>query len=174
MNHLFWLDMEMSGLDSNIHRILEVALIVTDLKFNPLYEYETVVYQEPAVLSAMDNWCTRHHSESGLTARIPTGKAESVVEEELISIFQKYKEEPGEKCILAGNSIGQDRRFLERYMPKLCSLLHYRMLDVSSFKIVYENIYHKQFSKKKRHRALEDIQESIAELQYYLSLVSIP
>lgn len=172
MKFLFWLDMEMSGLDVNQNRILEVALLVTDLNFQVVHKYEAIVYQEPDVLLKMDEWCTKHHTDSGLVSRVPHGKKESDVEADLIQIVQEFSYK--KRAVLAGNSIGFDRKFIDRWMPNLASLLHYRMLDVSSFKIVFESIYQKSFEKKKRHRALEDIEESIGELKYYLGFLPLP
>ncbi|MES2614672.1 MAG: oligoribonuclease [Bdellovibrionota bacterium] len=170
MNYLFWIDMEMSGLVPEKHRILEVALVVTNTKFETVQTYENIIYQEPSVLASMDEWCTKHHGESGLSARVAHGKQENYVEQELLEIIQKYS--PKEKAILAGNSIGQDRKFIDIWMPKLAQTLHYRMLDVSSFKIVFEGIYNQKFEKQKKHRAVDDILESIAELKYYLSFLT--
>ncbi|MES2614675.1 MAG: exonuclease domain-containing protein [Bdellovibrionota bacterium] len=92
------------------------------------------------------------------------------MEDQVREIIQKYS--PKEKAILAGNSIGQDRKFIDIWMPKLAQTLHYRMLDVSSFKIVFEGIYNQKFEKQKKHRAVDDILESIAELEYYLSFLT--
>jgi oligoribonuclease len=163
--------MEMSGLDVHKNRILEVALLVTDLKFEVVHQYEAVVYQDPQVLSIMDEWCTKHHTTSGLVARVAQGKKESDVEQELMEIVKKFS--PKKKAVLAGNSIGFDRKFIDHWMPSLSELLHYRLLDVSSFKLVFENIYKKKMEKKKRHRALEDIQESIDELKFYLGSIEL-
>ncbi len=171
MKHLFWLDMEMSGLTPEKNRILEVALVVTDIKFETVYTYENIVYQEESVLSAMDTWCIKHHGESGLTAKVKQGKKEAEVEDDLLKIVKKYSSK--DKAILAGNSIGQDRKFIDLWMPKFADVLHYRMLDVSSFKIIFEEIYHKKFEKQKKHRAIEDILESIAELKYYMSFIPL-
>lgn len=171
MKHLFWIDMEMSGLDVNKNRILEVALLVTDLKFEVLHQYEAVVYQDPQVLSIMDEWCTKHHTSSGLVDRIPNGKKETDVEKDLIEIVKSFSHK--KKAVLAGNSVGFDRKFIDHWMPSLAELLHYRLLDISSFKIIFENLYGKKFEKKKRHRALEDIQESIDELKFYLQSIEL-
>ncbi|KAB8028596.1 oligoribonuclease [Fluviispira multicolorata] len=171
MKYLYWLDMEMSGLDHSKERILEVALVVTDLSFHIVKEYMTVVYQDNEVLKGMDTWCVEHHGKSGLTAKVPNGKPEKEVEQELIAIINEFS--PQEKVILAGNSIGQDRKFIDQWMPNLAQSLHYRMLDVSSFKIVYENLFNKRYDKKHKHRALEDILESIEELKFYLQFVSV-
>ncbi len=169
MKYLFWIDMEMTGLDPQKHRILEVAVVVTDLKLQELDSYEAVVFQEPNELSLMDAWCTKHHGESGLTALVPKGKPESQVQEELRALFSRY--EDSGKAVLAGNSIGHDKKFIDRWMPNLSSLLHYRMLDVSSFKIIFEGIYKTHFPKKKGHRAKDDIYESLGELRHYLNFI---
>lgn len=169
MKYLFWIDMEMTGLVPQTHRILEVALVVTDMKFEPVETLDCIVFQEPSVLQNMNEWCVKHHGESGLTAKVPQGKKENEVEKDLIQVIEKYSKK--DKAILAGNSIGQDRKFIDYWMPNFANTLHYRMLDVSSFKIVFEEIYKKKFEKQKKHRAIDDILESIAELKYYLSFM---
>jgi oligoribonuclease len=169
MNHLLWLDLEMTGLKPETDRILEAAFVVTDLHFQVLERWESVVFQPASVLDSMDAWCKEHHGKSGLTARVPGGISESEAEKKIIEISRKYFS--GEKVVLAGNSIWQDRRFVERYWPNFSALLHYRMLDVSAWKLVFENVHGKKFQKKEKHRALEDIEESISELKYYLSSV---
>lgn len=170
MKKLLWLDMEMTGLDVQKERVLEVAAIVTDLKFTPLAQYEQVVQQPPELLAAMDDWNKKHHGESGLLEKVPQGKAEADVEKDLIHFV---KENFDERAVLAGNSIGQDRLFIDKYFPEFAQLLHYRMLDVTSWKVIFENLYQKKFPKKDRHRALEDIQESIDELKFYLSFIKV-
>lgn len=172
MNYL-WLDMEMSGLDVQKCKILEVAAIVTDSRFTPLQSYHAVVYQPPEVLAAMDEWCTKTHGESGLTAAVAKGAPLAQVEEQLLSIVEKHFP-AGERPVLAGNSIGQDRKFIDAYMPALSGRLHYRMLDVSSFKLVFQDLYNVHYEKRGTHRALDDILESIAELTLYLSHVRAP
>ncbi|RDB36680.1 MAG: oligoribonuclease [Spirobacillus cienkowskii] len=171
MKYLFWIDMEMSGLNHTTDRILEVALLVTDLSMNIVKEYEAIVYQDQAVLGAMDEWCTENHGKSGLTAKVPNGLPEAEVEKQLIKIFQEFS--AGERALLAGNSIGQDRKFIDQWMPKFSALLHYRMLDVSSFKILFESVYNKKFEKKHKHRAVDDIIESINELKFYMQFINI-
>lgn len=163
--------MEMSGLDQEKERILEVALLVTDLSLNVVKEYEEIVYQDNSVLLGMDAWCTEHHGKSGLTAKVPNGKPEAEVEKELVKIIQEFS--PGERALLAGNSIGQDRKFIDQWMPDFAKTLHYRMLDVSSFKILFESIYHKKYDKKHKHRAVEDIIESIEELKFYMRFIKV-
>jgi oligoribonuclease len=118
----------------------------------------------------MGHWCQKHHKKSGLLDQVPQGKKEDVVEQELIGIVNSfYGLKDG--VIIAGNSIAQDRKFIDKYMPNLASRLHYRMLDVSSFKIIFEYCYRKKFHKKQTHRALADIEESIDELKYYLNFL---
>lgn len=158
--------MEMSGLEVEKCRILEVAAIVTDSEYRTLETYEAIVFQEPAVLAAMDAWCTKQHGESGLTAAVATGKPESQVEQELLALVSRHFK-PEDRPVLCGNSIGQDRKFIDAYMPALSRRLHYRMVDVTSFKVVLQEkagVY----PKKDTHRALGDIEESIGELKYYL------
>jgi len=169
--NLLWVDMEMSGLDVGSCRILEVAAIVTDGDFKPLETYEAVVFQPPEVLDAMDSWCTENHAKSGLTAAVAKGKPEALVEQELIALVNRHFA-PDERPVLCGNSIGQDRKFIDAYMPALANRLHYRLLDVTSFKIIFSNRFGLDFEKKGSHRALEDILESIAELAFYLSHVN--
>ncbi len=172
MNYL-WIDMEMSGLDVNQCRILEVAAIIANEQFQTLESYEAVVFQPPEVLEAMDEWCKENHGKSGLTAAVAKGKPEAVVEQELLALINRhFKAE--DRPILCGNSIGQDRKFVDTYWPALAKRLHYRMLDVTSFKIVFNNKYKIEFKKKGSHRALDDIHESMNELAHYLSFVSPP
>ena len=163
--------MEMSGLEHTKERILEVALLVTDLSLNIVKEYETIVFQEDIVLKGMDAWCTEHHGKSGLTAKVPHGKPEAEVEIELIKIIKEFS--PSDRALLAGNSIGQDRKFIDQWMPDFAKTLHYRMLDVSSFKILFEGIYNKKYNKKHKHRAVDDIIESIEELKFYMQYIKV-
>jgi oligoribonuclease len=168
-----WVDMEMSGLEVARCRILEVAAVVTDGAYQPLETYEAIVFQPPEVLDAMDAWCKENHGKSGLTAAVAQGKPEAQVEQELLALVNRHFL-PAEKPILAGNSIGQDRKFIDTYMPALAGRLHYRMLDVTSFKIVFGSRFGIEFQKKGSHRALGDILESIAELKHYTGFVQYP
>jgi oligoribonuclease len=172
MNYL-WIDMEMSGLDVQKCKIIEVAAIVTDKDFTALQSMHAVVFQPPEVLAAMDEWCTKTHGASGLTAQVAKGAPLAEVEAQLLSIIDKHFPN-GERPVLAGNSIGQDRKFIDAYMPLLAARLHYRMLDVSSFKIVFQDRFQVFYEKRGNHRALDDILESIAELTLYLSHVRAP
>lgn len=168
--NLLWLDMEMTGLDVNKEVIIEVGAIVTNIQMENLDTYHAVVKQEQKFLDAMDAWNTKQHGQSGLTKLVSEGRDQSEVENELIAFCDKYFK--GDKVILAGNSIGQDRLFIDKYMPQFAEKLHYRMLDVSSFKIIFNYMYSISYTKKvSKHRALEDIQESINELQKYLSFI---
>lgn len=162
-----WLDLEMTGLNPEKDRILEVALIVTDEHSNEKGRFETAVFQPQNVLDGMDEWCQKHHGESGLTARVPGGLPESEVDQKLRAVLDTLV--PKGRPILAGNSIAQDRRFVDRYLPLFAARLHYRMLDVSSFKVIFESRFHLKFQKQNKHRALEDIHESMAELEFYLT-----
>lgn len=162
--------MEMSGLDPEKCRILEVAAIVTDENFSPLEQYQAIVFQPPSVLDAMDEWCKENHGKSGLTAAVAQGKPEAQVEKEILALVSKFFKAE-EKPILCGNSIGQDRKFIDRHLVNLSKKLHYRMLDVTSYKIVFKDKFKIEFDKKGSHRAIDDILESIAELKHYLSFV---
>ncbi|MEO7163876.1 MAG: oligoribonuclease, partial [Bdellovibrionia bacterium] len=173
MKRLFWLDLEMTGLNDSVDQILEVAAVITDLDFTPLEELHRVVYQTPQVLQNMNDWCKKTHGESGLTAEIPNGVPLEKVEAEVLELINRNFA-PQDRIILAGNSIGNDRRFVDRYMPKMAERLHYRMVDVSSFKEIYREKYGLSFQKKNAHRAVGDIYESIRELSFYLSFVKIP
>ncbi|HEX9593807.1 MAG TPA: oligoribonuclease [bacterium] len=173
MKRMFWLDMEMTGLDVESCAILEVAAIVTDLDLNPLDEYTRVVQQPQAVLDGMDDWCVKTHGESGLTAEVPAGTPLDQVETDLLALLDRHFK-PDERVVLCGNSIHQDRLFVNRYVPRLAARLHYRMVDVSSFKEMFRSKYGIQWEKANNHRALQDTRESIRELAEYLRHVQPP
>lgn len=163
---LLWMDLEMTGLDVLEDRILEVAAIVTDMDFNELDRYHAVVKQPEHVVDHMNAWSIKQHKQSGLTEKIATGTEESLVEQELINFTKEHFK--ASKVIIAGNSIHFDRRFMAQHWREFESMLHYRMLDVSSFKILMENKHKVRYQKKESHRALDDVIESINELKYYL------
>jgi len=169
VKNLLWIDMEMTGLDVTREVILEVAAVVTDIELRELETYETVVKQPQPYLDAMDEWNTKHHGESGLVAKVPSGREPALVEAHLIGLVDKHF--GAEKPVIAGNSIAQDRLFIDRHMPRFAARLHYRMLDVTSWKIVMNARFGLEFDKKKSHRALDDIRESIGELKFYLQHV---
>jgi len=168
-----WVDLEMTGLNEQEDHILEVAAVITDLELKPIEEFHRVVFQSQSILDAMNDWCKKTHGESGLTAAVPQGTPLKEVERELLTFIDRHfsaKDRP----VLCGNSIGNDRRFIDRYCPELAKRLHYRMIDVSSFKEIFRDKYGIEFKKRNSHRAVEDILESIRELEHYLSFVKIP
>jgi oligoribonuclease len=169
----FWIDLEMTGLDEATDSILEVAIALSGPDFKIIEQYQRVVFQPPSVVEGMNEWCKKTHGESGLTAAIPSGTPLAQVEQEVLALIEKHYEK-NDRVVLCGNSIGNDRRFIDQYMPELAKRLHYRLIDVSSFKEVYRELYGLKFEKKNTHRATDDILESIRELQYYLSFVQIP
>ena len=174
MERLFWIDMEMTGLDPAKEVIIEVAALITDLNFNVLDSFDAVIQQDQKYLDQMDEWNQKHHGASGLTAKVPSGTPQKQVEASLIELVKKYFPDPKNRPVIAGNSIGQDRSFINIYMPQFAALLHYRMLDVSSWKIIMNHKYKIEHKKKDQHRALDDIHESIEELKTYLQFMKVP
>ena len=164
--------MEMTGLAVEKEVVIEVAAIITDMDFNEIDTYHSVIKQPQAYLDRMDDWNRKHHGESGLIARIPSGRSPDVVERDLLDLLDQHY--GSEKAILAGNSIAQDRLFINKYFPRFADRLHYRMLDVTSWKIVFNNKYNFKYEKQGAHRAVEDIRESIGELKAYLGYVRQP
>lgn len=164
---LLWVDLEMTGLDTEKDVIIEVACEVTDFNFKTLASYEAVIKHHDDLLDNMNDWSKVQHQASGLTDRIKKdGRDEKEVVHELVGFIQaQFGSEP---AILAGNSIHNDRAFIRHHWPEVEDLLHYRMLDVTSFKILMQAKYSVNFAKKEVHRAFDDIQASIAELQYYI------
>ena len=168
--NLIWIDLEMTGLDPETDVIIEMATIVTDSELNVLAEGPVIaVHQSDERLAAMDEWNTRTHGESGLTQRVRDSKvSQAEAEAQTIAFLEKWV--PKGKSPICGNSIGQDRRFLYKYMPALEAYFHYRYLDVSTLKILAERWapgVKEGFVKTGTHQALDDIRESIAELKYY-------
>ncbi len=169
MKKLLWLDMEMTGLDVEIERVIEVAVIVTDMDFNPVDTYHAIVQQPQVFLDNMDDWNRKHHGDSGLSAKVPTGKDPDEVDRELRELTLKHFSK--ERAILCGNSIFQDRKFIDLYFREFAKTLHYRMVDVTSWKIIMNEKYNVEYQKKDSHRALDDIRESIEELKAFLKFV---
>jgi oligoribonuclease len=171
MNKLLWIDLEMTGLEVEKNVIIEAAALVTDFEFNELATYEAVVKQPQPFLDQMDAWNQEHHQASGLLAKIPFGKSPQEVEADLVDISKIHFPDSKSKPVLAGNSISQDRLFIDRYFKDLSALLNYRMLDVTAWKIIFKEKYKKDYKKQEKHRALDDIRESVEELKYYLSFI---
>ena len=168
--NLIWIDLEMTGLDPETDVIIEMATIVTDTELNVLAEGPVIaVHQSDERLAAMDEWNTRTHGDSGLTQRVRDSRiSQAEAEAQTIAFLEKWV--PKGKSPICGNSIGQDRRFLYKYMPALEAYFHYRYLDVSTLKILAERWapgVKEGFVKTGTHQALDDIRESIAELKYY-------
>jgi oligoribonuclease len=172
VNKLLWIDMEMTGLDVSKEVPIEIAAIVTDLEFKELEQFHAIIKQPKEFLEAMDEWNTTHHGNSGLTAQVPLGTEPSLVETQMIQLVDRHF--LGERPVLAGNSIGQDRLFINKYFPKLAAKLHYRMMDVTSWKIMLNEKYNVKYEKKNAHRAVDDIRESISEMSFYLQYVKAP
>lgn len=167
---LVWLDMEMTGLDPERERIIEVAVVVTEPDLTVVAEGPVLVIHQPdSLLDAMDSWNRSTHSKSGLIDKV---KASTMTEEqaqnELIAFLSQYV--PAGKSPLCGNTVSQDRRFMFKYMPKLEQFFHYRTVDVSTLKELarrWKPELLKGFEKRSKHEALADIYESIDELKYY-------
>jgi oligoribonuclease len=169
---LVWLDMEMTGLDPDRERIIEVATILTDGQLTEIaVGPELVIRQADEILAAMDDWNTKHHGGSGLTQRVKESQITDAEAEAQTIAFINAHVPAKDRPVLAGNSIHQDRRFIRRYMPALEKRLHYRMVDVSTVKELarrwYPQATARQPAKKDTHRALDDIRESIDELRFY-------
>jgi oligoribonuclease len=175
-DRILWMDLEMTGLDPIEDRILEVAVIVTDWKFNELATYEGVVKVGPRLVERRMKvgkafWDANPEARDGLVSQnLEKGRSGRTIENELLAFIDEHFE-AGLPVLLAGNSIHQDRRFIANEWHRLDARLHYRMLDVSAWKVVFEAKFKKRFTKPEEHRALGDIRGSIMELQYYLKKV---
>lgn len=168
--NLIWIDLEMTGLDPEKERIIEIATIVTDKDLNILAEGPVLaIHQSDALLAKMNAWCVNTHTENGLIERVKQSKlTERAAELQTLDFLKKWV--PKGASPICGNSVPQDKRFLYNYMPELADYFHYRHLDVSTLKelaIRWKPEMLKQFSKKNSHLALDDIKESIEELKFY-------
>jgi oligoribonuclease len=168
--HLVWIDCEMTGLDPATDVLLEIATIITNYDLEIIARGPVLaIRQSDARLQKMDAWNTRTHGASGLIDRVrQEGVAVAEAERQTLNFVKRYCYK--QTAPLCGNSIGQDKRFLARYMPALHDFLHYKVIDVSSVKLLVSEWYGGKYEapkKKELHRALDDIEESIAELDYY-------
>ncbi|ACR67640.2 oligoribonuclease [Edwardsiella ictaluri] len=167
---LIWIDLEMTGLDPQRDRIIEIATLVTDADLNVLAEGPVIaLHQDDAQLALMDEWNVRTHTASGLVARVKASQYDDAAAEQATLDFLRQWVPAGVSPI-CGNSVGQDRRFLFRYMPELERYFHYRYLDVSTLKELarrWKPEILEGFKKRNTHQALDDIRESVAELTYY-------
>lgn len=171
MEKLLWIDMEMTGLDVAKEVPIEIAAIVTDVNLKELATFHAVIKQPPSILDGMDDWNREHHGSSGLTAQVPNGQPIEAVEKDMVQLVDRHFN--GERAVIAGNSIGQDRLFINKYFPLLNAKLHYRMLDVTAWKIMMNARFGLKFEKQNTHRAIDDIRESVNELAFYLAHVSV-
>jgi len=177
-DRIVWIDMEMTGLDPSKERVIEIAVLVSDSQLEVVAEGpELVIHQDEAVLAAMDEWNTKHHTQSGLVEKV---RASTIDEDQA---QRQVLEFLGQHCSsgaspIAGNSIHQDKRFLQRYLPKVDAFLHYRIIDVSTIKELVRRWYPEPYAarpaKRGQHRAMDDIRESIEELRYYRQIAFKP
>lgn len=169
-DNLVWIDLEMTGLQPDQNRIIEIATVVTDKELTVLAEGPVLaIHQSDEILNSMDEWNTRQHSNSGLTERVRASQVSEQEAERLTLEFLRQHADHGVSPI-CGNSICQDRRFLIRHMPDLAAFFHYRNLDVSTLKILAKLWLPEvgnRFEKKSVHLALADIHDSIRELRFY-------
>ena len=168
---LLWVDLEMTGLDPEKDKILEVAAIATDWQFNIIDKMTAVVkVPEQLIKERMvgEFWEAHKETRDALVKQNIEGLESSLVEDQILEIIEKNF---GKEVYLAGNSIHQDKRFIVKEWPKLDQRLHYRMFNVSAWKIYFENVLNKKFTKREAHRALDDIEGSIEEIKYYLNFL---
>ena len=169
-SNLVWIDMEMSGLNPDTDRVLEIAVVVTDAQLGLVAEGPVlVVHQSERVLAGMDSWNTATHGRTGLTERVRASRLDEEQAQQQIAAFLRTLV-PAGKSPMCGNSICQDRRFMARWLPQLEAFFHYRNVDVSTLKELarrWKPDVYRSFEKKSRHEALADIYESIDELRHY-------
>jgi len=172
MDRILWIDLEMTGLSPTDDLILEVAAIVTDWDLNEIATYQGIVKNKITPLNKQmalnaSFWDVNQNSKLELLKQNQSGKSSLKIQTELLAFIEKHFKS-NVPVLLGGNSIHIDRRFIRVKWPKIDAKLHYRMLDVSAWKVVFEGKFHRKFAKPDAHRALDDIRGSIAELQYYL------
>ena len=169
--YMVWIDCEMTGLELDVDELVEVAVVITDSELNPVHEgFDVVINPSSAALEHMGEFVTNMHTSSGLINEIPNGIPLVSAEQLVLDYINEHVPE-NSKPPMAGNSIGTDRAFIAKYMPKIDERLHYRNIDVSSFKELarrwFPRVYFNSPTKDGGHRALADIKESIRELDYY-------
>ncbi|MEZ3161312.1 oligoribonuclease [Microbacterium sp. BWT-B31] len=177
-DRLVWIDCEMTGLDLAIDELVEIAIVVTDFELRELDPgFQIVIRPDEPALANMNEFVTQMHTSSGLMEEIPNGVSLAEAEFEALEYIQRFVPQQG-KAPLAGNTIGTDRMFLAKYMPRVDRWLHYRSVDVSSVKELSRRWYPRAYmhapAKDGGHRALADIRESIRELAYYRQAVFVP
>jgi len=175
-DRLVWIDCEMTGLDLSVDELVEVAVVITDFELNVLDPgFQIVIKPDDSALAHMNDFVTKMHESSGLLEEIPNGVSLADAEFQVLEYIQRFV--PEGKAPLAGNTIGTDRMFLARYMPRVDRWLHYRNVDVSSVKELarrwYPRAYFNAPAKDGGHRALADIRESVRELAYYRETVFV-
>ena len=176
--HILWMDLEMTGLDPIKDRILEVGVIVTDWNFKEVATYEAAIQVGPRLVErrmlkgpAASFWSSVSETRDALMKQnLESGRSGRTIENELLALLDEHFE-PGIPVLLAGNSIHMDRQFIANEWHRLDARLHYRMLDVTAWKVVFEAKFKKKFAKAEAHRAIDDIRGSIEELEYYLKKV---
>ena len=165
---LVWIDLEMTGLDTELSRIVEVAVIITDFDFRELATYHAVIHQSEDVLLASNDFSRTAHEASGLYSEVRNSSVSEIeAEQAVLDLISQHVE--SDSVFLAGNSIRADRAFIDQWWPRVAAMLHYRMLDVSSFKLLWLGKGNDPYEKPDAHRALDDIRSSIAELSFYLT-----
>lgn len=175
---ILWIDMEMTGLEPATNKILELGAIVTDWRLNLKGSLTLVMKQDEAFIRQQFDtpfWHEHHETAAALIEQNKTGISQAEFETQLIGfIKQQFKlDQPDGSIVLAGNTIRADRGFIDYHLPEAAKYLHYRMLDVSAFKVLFEARYKKVFAKPENHRALEDIQGSIDELKYFMQYIKV-
>merc|ERR1712154_227203 len=170
-SNLVWVDCEMTGLDINTDHLLEIAVVITDKDLNILAEGPNlVIHQTDEILDLMGEWCVNQHGKSGLTEKVKKSTTSlKDCENQVLDFIQQWTTKG--MCPLAGNVVGTDKKFIEKYMPKVMEHLNFRIVDVESVAILAKQWYPKEYDEKpekgETHRALDDILESIEEMKYY-------
>ncbi len=164
--YFFWVDCEMTGLNIEKDHILELAAVITDKDMNVIVDYHTVINQSDCILSNMDDWCRNTHEKSGLLSLVKNSdKNYNIVEKEILDLL--YMHCDFKNTFIAGNSVYNDLWFIKKYIPKVADFLHYRIFDISTFKILAFKNNINPFVKFNKHNAKDDIMESMSEFLYY-------